>query len=138
VMMFFIFGNHPLQPGCQERDTHLKTFLVNVLQLNPTPDPRPATAFHAPLHRLHPMRMQCGVTVVQEPRQRRPPTPTTLRPTAPGLAEARGLAWSHARFAQDAKTPRQEDDSIRSSLLASLRLCVSTNPIWKLGTGNSP
>jgi hypothetical protein len=28
--------------------------------------------------------MQCRVTVVQEPRQRRPPTPTALRPTAPG------------------------------------------------------
>jgi len=30
------------------------------------------------------LRMQCGVTLVQEPRQRRPPTPTALRPTAPG------------------------------------------------------
>ena len=34
------------------------------------------------------------------------------------------------------KTQRRQDRKLTASALPSLRLCVSTNPIWKLGTGN--
>jgi hypothetical protein len=48
------------------------------------PKPSPCNRPPIPPARTAFLRMQCDVTVVQEPRQRRPPTPRALRPTAPG------------------------------------------------------
>ena len=119
--MFFIFGNHPLQPGCQEREAHLKTFLVNVLQSNPVPKPGPATAFHTPLHGLHPCGCNAASRSCRNPdkdapqRQRRcalQPRGWPRHEALPGLTPA------------SLKTQRPQDRKTTASALPSWRLCV--------------
>jgi hypothetical protein len=76
----------------------------------------------APSHHPFPLRRRrCSLWMLHAPA---PGCPTGMIP--------------HARFAQDAKTPRQEADSIWPPLFASWRLCVSHSPALPQQTKNLP